>query len=423
MQRFGDTLERRVGNLGMAGASAIRTTMWGELFDPSFLYMIIVLGIPAGLPSDASYLIGIFSISFLYLAYKRRFPLSLAYVFFGLIFVLYFFLSYFEFFAEGQFYLSSMVIRQSAQYFVFFALFPACVVAAGDFIKGDGFRKRLSLATVVLFILALVLWRSENVILGFRLYGTMAVALSLELFLIFLIFVSFPDKILRTVLLIVLFFFMGAATNQLIVVFAILLSVVEVPEVGLFAVVLFSVALTILVANASPELVVLVYSYDPNSAVRFQFWQHAISEIVRGHFLGSGFGGAWHSGDAAVNPYTAGIFGNTNRLFTVANHNSFIDVTLRMGIPGLFAFLFLIFSTWPRNAQGVWKLLCAVALASILLSCFFDPAFESVRAETYLIFALALLRAHRDRATQGHVKATGSKVGRQLGGVVAGDDS
>ena len=404
----------------MARVSAIKATSLGELFDPSFLYIIIVLGIPAGLPSDASYLIGIFFISFLYLVYKRRFPLSMAYVFFGLIFVLYFLLSYFEFFEGGQFYLSSMVIKQSAQYFVFFALFPACVVAAGDFIKGDGFRRRLSLAIIVLTILALILWRSENVILGFRLYGTMAVALSLELFIIFLIFVSVPDRILRTAFLIVLFFFMGAATNQLIAAFAILLSAVEMPEVGVLAVVFFSVALTLLVANASPELVGLVYSYDPNSAVRFQFWQHAINEIERGHFLGSGFGGAWHSGDAALSPYTAGIFGNTNRLFTVANHNSFIDVTLRMGLPGLSAFLYLIFSVWPRNAQGVWKLLCSVALASILLSCYLNPAFESVRAETYLIFVLALLSAYRDREIQSQVKITGSKIGRQLGSTVAG---
>lgn len=365
--------------------------------EASFLFIILLLSVPAGYPSDSAYIAFIISCSSAYSIYAGTVPIRAAYLAFSTIFFSYFVFSLAGIFSGGQFYSRNMIVRESIQYFVFILLFPPFLASCKNIVPLHSRRLYFLLGLIPLIIAHRFLWEKENISRGFEMYGVLSDTMAIQAFLTIISFVFIRSKLVRVLVLASLFLIIGAQTNQLILFFAILVSIFEFPLLGMISVIVCMIGALSAVPLLDQGQIGRIFLLDPDTAVRINFWQNAIDRIARSHFFGIGFGEGWHRVDALYG-ISSKIFSDPTLVFVTANHNSFIDITLRLGILGLATFIWVLASAWPRGQSRKQMALSSIIFVSVVLACFFNPAFESVKAEVYIIFALALLTAINEAA-------------------------
>ncbi|MHA6316783.1 O-antigen ligase family protein [Altererythrobacter sp. CAU 1778] len=246
------------------------------------------------------------------------------------------------------------------------------------------------LATLCLWS-ALTWRRDESIILEGQLYGVLAPALFIQ-FSIFIAVVTLTrNRAARVVLLALPLVFMGAASNAVIQLslIALVLAGGHVWTLRTLAVLL---GIGVLTAIYSASWLDPLVAGDTNSLVRLHLWREAWSGILS-HPLGLGFGSGFTETAAMNDPVIAKVYKyDAASALSIANHSSLLDVTLRLGLPGLIAFV-LVMHRALAQARGTRQYLPAAgAIAMVLVAGAMNPILESARSALFVAFAIGFAR-------------------------------
>lgn len=149
-------------------------------------------------------------------------------------------------------------------------------------------------------------------------------------------------------------------------------------------------------------------AHDENTLWRWMVWTNETHSLIKTYFTGVGFGTAYVTSEIVneVNNYNMYISFDDNtiydRLFLVANHNSFLNMFYRMGIlgGGLFLTLYFLIFRWTLCAYNdsdeelqpyIWW-----AFINLLYQTFvilFNPGLEMMQFAIQFIPSVAILLA------------------------------
>lgn len=362
----------------------------------SVLYIAFMFALPARILGTELYAILLIGVSLVYFLANAAQILALArmpaYFWLCVVFGLCLAFSYTGLLnPSGRLFDTGRIIPQSASMFIFLIILPNFMHAAGQACMPDMPVSRI-MTIAVIIILSVILWQpDEMVIVGFGLYGAQSAGLMLQL-LYFLMVLRTPSPISRAALLLLALPLMLAGTNfgiQLV-----LIGLVLTPYLRHAIIALASLAvIVILIFAYPPDWFYALLATDANSLVRSQMWHNALSTIMH-QPLGIGYGTAWSDEHALKFAALSNAYShNTERALDVANHNSFIDVALRLGWAGLILFIVLIIQLWRGASRSALVLPAAGMFAMILVAATLNPMLESGRAALIVTFVLAYLRA------------------------------
>lgn len=139
---------------------------------------------------------------------------------------------------------------------------------------------------------------------------------------------------------------------------------------------------------------------DPNSAWRLRIWKEEETILANTHYLGAGYGTSYPSktymSEAKERnevPYMAQDgYTEYERMFVTAPHNSFISLTMRTGVIGLFLFLLylgLLFRNLVRHKALPPKSACFALFAGVVV-ILFNVGLESPGYLLTFVFCLGM---------------------------------
>ena len=292
---------------------------------------------------------------------------------------------------EGRLFDADKIITQSAGMMIFLIVMPNFMHAASAvFLPGIAASRAMLIAVSI--SASIILWQqNENIFADYGLYGAQSAGLMLQL-LYFLLVLRAPNPVAQALLLLAAMPLLNAGTNIVIQLALVLLVLSRHYSLAIGLLGALMAVITFVIAYP-PDWVAALLASDPNAMVRSQMWRNALATIAE-RPLGIGYGTAWSNEQALkeaalMNAYSR----DSDRALEVANHSSFVDITLRLGWLGLGLFIALIASFWRSAAQSPWSLPAAGILTIALVAATLNPMLESGRAALIMAFALAYLRA------------------------------
>lgn len=143
---------------------------------------------------------------------------------------------------------------------------------------------------------------------------------------------------------------------------------------------------------------------DANTSWRLQYWGDEISQLIKTHGLGVGFGTSYATqsfiGEAISGPFAAtSEYSVSERLYVVGCHNSFVSIAFRLGVFGV-ALLLLFILNCSRRAlpEDRSNYLTYSSISSLAVICF-NVGFESPMYFFLFAFAFAALGAMSSNPT------------------------
>lgn len=225
------------------------------------------------------------------------------------------------------------------------------------------------------------------------LYGVLSPGLMLQ-FGYFLIVTRASGKLARCILLILPLPLMLAASNFLIQLALVLSVLLPRPQL-LVTYLVPAVVVSTLVIAYPPDFLAPYIASDDNTLVRSRLWSQAIAQIMQ-HPLGTGFGQSSVPVSALKDPWIRHVFSQeASRSLEVSNHNTFLDMALRLGWAGLLLFLLLLRRLWRQAGELGMETHAVAAISTAILACAFNPVLESVRSAFFFAFALGYLATMR----------------------------
>jgi O-antigen ligase len=155
------------------------------------------------------------------------------------------------------------------------------------------------------------------------------------------------------------------------------------------------------VASTTAQAILRALSIDPTFTGRTDIWKFALTAIAEHPWKGHGFEAFWFS-----EALRHGVEGKTKWLAQVAtSHNSYIDVALTIGIPGLaltlLAFLVQLLRDFDRALPSPENRVFARYLLSLWLFALYSGTFEAFFfnrvAPMWFVLALAVCGLHCTR--------------------------
>lgn len=169
----------------------------------------------------------------------------------------------------------------------------------------------------------------------------------------------------------------------------------------------FSLPLVLLVSFALPQIPQLWKRIpDVNTTWRLEYWADETSAVLDSYGIGIGFGTTYASKEFyepqsirtynpkdqqwSVTPFSESWdYNKAQRPFVTASHNSFVSVTFRQGMIGLFFLTAYLWRLWRKkctqeNAAGIYLFCGALAIISL------NVGFESTTYLASFILALSL---------------------------------
>ena len=314
----------------------------------------------------------------------------------GLIFLVYLAISLAGIFDTTGFIFSrSEIPFQAAGLGLFFVLTPALAKASRHLLVPRPRNVWMVLALVIVSLSVVFLFdESQSIFRGGQLYGTLAPPLLLQ-FLYFVLALRISEKrLVRLLILLAPFPFLGASSNQisqLVFIALVLFARRDLVVLGLAG----ALAIFISVMVVRPAFFEEMMMSDLNTAVRSHLWQEA-SKVATQRPLGIGYGTSYTSLQAARDPFIAHVYQeNPLEGLSIANHNSFIDLALRLGWAGLACFIALLVVCWRSQDKTSERLVAAALISMVMIVATFNPALESARASPFMALVIGYLIAAR----------------------------
>lgn len=244
----------------------------------------------------------------------------------------------------------------------------------------------VTLASIVL------LRTGENIFLNGRLYGTLAPALMLQ-FLYFIFVLNLTSKpIWRTLLLLTAVPFLGASSNNGIQLGLAILALTRMHRTVVISMLIAALGFIFLMAFR-PPFIEQAAAKDGNTWFRMIIWSNALSAIFQ-HPWGIGFGISSSTFAQMHNPGLWSVYGaNIQRSLQIPNHNSILDTTLRLGVPGALALGIFTVRSCREMFRSPYAKIASAACIMTIVTCSLNPGIESARSAIFVAFAYGTMRA------------------------------
>ena len=287
---------------------------------------------------------------------------------------------------------TSYILPQMAGATIFLVTYPAFVNCAQHILHPSPSKLAFAIVAVVALAAQQIFRPADNAILGFQLYGVLSPVTLFQFCYYAIVLSLFRTRLVRVFALVVLLPLMGASSNLFIQFGFITIAIIGANR-GLIYVMLAALVAFFLSVAVETSLTNIVTSNDANANVRAGMWSAALSNVAN-HPLGIGYGTSYADTQAMADSRLMWVYSfNPLRSFEVANHNSFIDLALRLGPIGLLALCAIFYRSWRRIRRVQSILLGSGAIYVVILICSLNPVFESARAVMFASFAAGLLRA------------------------------
>lgn len=312
---------------------------------------------------------------------------------------------------EGFLFNRFYVTHQASGLLIFAATYPAFVKASRSLLFAREAALDITIVAIISFVVGITLRPGENMILDGQLYGSMSPVMLVQFSFFIVVVALVRGRLSRALLLLLAVPFMGAATNLLIQL-ALAITCMFKGNRTIPLAIFGSLLIFVLLMAFPPHFIDEIIRADSNSHVRAQMWHEALPIIVS-HPLGIGFGTSYTDLQAMRDPIILHTYsGNLERSFEIANHNSFIDTALRMGIMGLILLMFLFWKSWSKLRGDENLLIGSAVLCICLIASGLSPTFEGGRAILFMTLGTAYLRAalcwEMQRARNGGAQANAS---------------
>lgn len=151
-----------------------------------------------------------------------------------------------------------------------------------------------------------------------------------------------------------------------------------------------------------------LFDLDGNTGVRAIFWRDVQLALVQTHGIGVGYGTEWITnwfGDVGRLTWYLTPEDADDRLF-ISNHSAFYDISLRLGVLGLTAFLWSMVSMVKSSGSKLAAPACGMALVSAA----FVPALTAVDTQFAMSLLFAWVLVERDVARSAALPGAGSRA-------------
>jgi hypothetical protein len=154
-----------------------------------------------------------------------------------------------------------------------------------------------------------------------------------------------------------------------------------------------SLPVYMILAHYDPRFLYFLY---PDAYVRAAFWRDAIQNIFQSHLIGVGYGTEYHHMGRGAQFVRQFNFNTTDHAMVMGNHNSFLDIAFRLGLPGFIALVSLFVKALPGKRLGERHLILEmVAWWIAFLAFFVNPGLESPTVFAVAAFLIGYLIAGR----------------------------